>query len=470
MTMRLQFSLRVFLLFITVAALLSWGLAKYLRKDEQAAIAELTNRGWQVTVDPDGAVHLDGEYRTDAGMEEIRALNTISNLRTLTLCRDAGVHYLLDGLEPNTSLLSVHLSDGEVYDDDLKYLAKWPQLEQVELYRTEVTSNGLKSIPTEHLRRVDIAYCGNLTGDLPHWRNLEDLTVIFTPLHDNVLESLHTCRRLKTLRLVGTEVTGSGFSATDAYALESLDLRQSNIDEEGLNRLAVTPSRETLKTLNLSRNTQHVRWSVLPELSSEMLLRIASWPKLEELRIDGFQFTGNSPVEPSPGPLRLRRLEIKNCDVPPSVLRSLLHPQLEQLRVQWVKSFSVEKQLPRCVSLREVSINGEPIRIKDIEAFVRLPNLKTLRCIVENTPLESIQELSKQRPNLTIHVHSDYPTEPAPPMNTAPHAIPFSGVFAASSFQYPLDTASDWDSAKEEWGLRSGLVTYSYTIKNGQRK
>ena len=103
----------------------------------------------------------------------------------------------------------------EITNDEVAYIARFPQLERLYLRNTDVGDEGL-----EHLHKL---------------RHLKHLYLSFTQITDKSAETLAGFENLEMLRLVGTPITDAGLIRLQGLKhLRELDVRGTRVTSAGL--------------------------------------------------------------------------------------------------------------------------------------------------------------------------------------------------------------------------------------------
>ena len=259
------------------------------------------------------ALSLDGAF-DEPSDNVITELPPLARLRGLYLSQPTHRYHRLDRL---TSLESFRVTEGCVDEHvlreistlpnlrevalngltesaDLSFLASWPQLSALDLYASEVSVAGLRSIGRcLHLKDLSLYLCRLDASGVRHLSGLaglERLNLEYTNVTDGDLASLVTLKQLREfgltrtkvggdlnylssfehlelLRLYDTEVTGSDMKSLVGLAhLRSLDLGYTSIGSSGF---AYVRQMKQLRWLRISCNADELRalQRALPECS-----------------------------------------------------------------------------------------------------------------------------------------------------------------------------------------------------------
>jgi DNA-binding response OmpR family regulator len=147
-------------------------------------------------------------------------LNSLHDLRFLSLAEtrvgDAGLVHL----QSLTSLQELHLDHTEITDEGLKILATLPSLEILDLKGTRITDGGLAEVGRlTRLKGLYLTRTGITDSGLAHLRglsNLETLILWDTGIGDAGLKHLEPLKHLQEVILWNTQVTPQGAEALQA--------------------------------------------------------------------------------------------------------------------------------------------------------------------------------------------------------------------------------------------------------------
>lgn len=167
---------------------------------------------------------VSGSQLSDRGLTRLAKLR---NLKALYLGATSVTGEGLQHLAENKSLEILHLTGSAA--NQLKYVANWKQLKQLDLSGTRVTDETISP-----LRLCE---------------KLESLTLSDTPITDAGLAELDTLKNLKSLKMERGKISGEAFNRLGSLQeLSSLYLYESNLTDEGLAHLKQFPK---LRWLNL---------------------------------------------------------------------------------------------------------------------------------------------------------------------------------------------------------------------------
>jgi Leucine-rich repeat (LRR) protein len=146
---------------------------------------------------------------------------------------------------------------GKVADETLELLARFPEIERVQLNEAEISDFALVRLaPLRRLRRLDLDKSSISDAGLAHLaqlRQLRQLGLSDTTITDAGLENVAELRRLESLSLDHTAITGAGLTHLKGIRnLQDLSLQGTKADDEGLAYIARLPK---LRGLNLNGTT-----------------------------------------------------------------------------------------------------------------------------------------------------------------------------------------------------------------------
>ena len=112
-------------------------------------------------------------------------------------------------------IIGLNLRASWVSDADLAEVAKWKQLERIDLSLTRITDQGLQLLKDlENVKDLNLLYAELLTDEglssIRNWKKLEGLNCRGTKVTDNTLTHIASLRNLKRIDLGFAEVTDNG--------------------------------------------------------------------------------------------------------------------------------------------------------------------------------------------------------------------------------------------------------------------
>jgi hypothetical protein len=172
-----------------------------------------------------------------------------------------------DPVLPGQPITEVSLSGSKVTDDDLKLLARLPQLKKIHLNATQISDAGLKALAPlkqleflnvmgtritdaglaevsrlTRLQEIWLSSTGVTDAGLKHLVGLPDLGVVYldsTEVSDAGLKELAKLPKLWDLRLDRSRVTDAGMKELAAFPeLQMLSLNDLPLTDEGIKHLA----------------------------------------------------------------------------------------------------------------------------------------------------------------------------------------------------------------------------------------
>lgn len=220
-------------------------------------------------------LHVGGEI-TD---EDVVEVGKLTGLEKLSLYSGSMTDAGLSPLGRLINLQVFEFGGEQITDQSLRHLAGLEDLYKVRLYQVQVSGSGLGSLErVKNLQTLvvqDSEISGGLKG-LPQLSELSRLDLTSSTFDHQDLEVFSKIPKLNWLSLSGTNVSDAALeSLSGTVSLTWLSLDDLSISHEGFRHLF---SNSKLTHLKLS-NTQ------IDDRSLELIAQ--SFPKLEELRIDG---------------------------------------------------------------------------------------------------------------------------------------------------------------------------------------
>lgn len=184
----------------------------------------------------------------DLTLEGARKIARLTRLEELDLSGTGMTDAHLDLLKPLQHLRSIIL-DWRVTDVGFSLLARFPELEAIQLHSGQVTAAGLSHLRTLrglHRVRLDHSHIGNEgAAELGRHRRLRVLRLVGAGLTDAGLASLSKLISLRTLDLAGNRITDQGLqSLTGLRSLRGIDLRGTRITPDAARWLRQLPRLE----------------------------------------------------------------------------------------------------------------------------------------------------------------------------------------------------------------------------------
>lgn len=378
----LQFSIASLLSIVTVAAFLSFWLAKTSNSArEQVAAVEEVEEG-------EGIVHFKSKIPAPEWLRKAVGEDYFRSVITVDFATEGGRKR--GSHEPKAT------------DENLKYLESLTDLEILELGNSEeITDLGLvhltqlKNLSTLYLYQTGIRGPG-----LVHISRLPKLTSISlsrSELHDSGLQHLGNMSRLTWARLDHTKVTDAGIpDLVRAVALETVDLRNTAITDVGLKQLEQL---NRLKSLNVAGTHVTVdgvgrfkqampncevtaTFGLGEEPSEELLFPASDQPtaieinkKLKELKIDGeVEADASKPGSP------IVTLRLFGCKLSDKVVLSLIE-EMPELKVLNIRQGLVGDELLAGIGGKPIcylSLEGTRVTDAGMQHLSQLPALNEL--------------------------------------------------------------------------------------------
>ncbi len=194
-------------------------------------------------------LNLGGTFCSD---RDIEFLKSLSNLETLRLDASPLTDAALISIASLTKLQGLQLRDARITDDGLKHLKDLQQLKMLGLINTPITGTGFEHLPV----------------------GLAELHLGATPVSAAGMRNIKRLSQLKFLNLWSTPLTDEQLLELKWLPVETLDLRDVQVQGPGLAALKEMPN---LKVLHLARipNTPEVRMH-LKQLTNLATLGIAN--------------------------------------------------------------------------------------------------------------------------------------------------------------------------------------------------
>jgi len=158
-------------------------------------------------------VDTDGKNRiTEINFTGTRITDSV--LQKIDLVNSKGLTHVTD-----LSLANVVRGKG-ITDAGLKFLAKLPSLECLDVCQTHITGRGLTHISRpDKLRELDLSYSQLTDASIVHlekFSNLRDLDLTGTGITDGAIRVLKGLKRLERLCVIETKITENGAKKLEA--------------------------------------------------------------------------------------------------------------------------------------------------------------------------------------------------------------------------------------------------------------
>ena len=219
--------------------------------------------------------HLRGLWleRVDLDKDAMQVVGELQELRWLKLDSatiDRGSLGILSTL-PN--LGGVSMLDWLPDAVAIESLVKIKGLEYFELSQIETGADELRRLDVSRMQLLTLVGSGLHDEVIDHVKGASELRLLElrrAPLTDRIFASLASCRKLDTLILSDTEVTGVGIDALTACPLVELSMERSRLDDTGAECVGKLKS---LKSLDVSET----------KITAAGLARLVTLPKLKRL-------------------------------------------------------------------------------------------------------------------------------------------------------------------------------------------
>lgn len=183
-------------------------------------------------------LYLTNTHITDDGLE------VLGNMVRLTELDLAGTSITGNGcthLSEIATLSYLNLAISDVNDNGMKHIKDLRHLESLSLIDTRISDQGLECLRGHgHLTLLSIDRCEMVTdAGLAHVAEisgLQELGLSSTSITDDGLRHISQLGSLKTLNLSGTRVTDDGLRHLFGLDLRKLDLSETNVTPEGMDR------------------------------------------------------------------------------------------------------------------------------------------------------------------------------------------------------------------------------------------
>lgn len=277
-----RFGLRTMLVLVTLVAVLlgTFGTELMRARRQARALEELDQSGEQgISVDAAYALGLLGDGALAQQMCYWVHPHFGCRVDRLALAPDA------DRYNPFSSTVPSHRIQGEI---DLAPLAKFRDLEELQLYKVDLGEDSLQTIANlKKLRRLSLFDCRlpdhgvNEIAKLPNLQSLQlrhcgitdetlsglqqmaelrQLDLSENPLTDAAAEQIATLQELTSLGLAGVKITGDALAKLATLEkLQSIDLQRTEVDLKGLEELT-----ELASLRHLSLFGSQVGWELKP--------------------------------------------------------------------------------------------------------------------------------------------------------------------------------------------------------------
>ena len=316
-----------------------------------------------------------------AEMNEEEAVEAVQRL---------GGQVVRDGA-PGKPVFSVRLANTRTCDDDLRLLAAFPKLCDLDLSRTPITDAGLKHLTAlTGLRWLTLSGIKVTDAGLKHvgvLTQLQTLDLSYTAVGDDGLKHLGGLTRLTALVLHGTKVTDAATADIGRFEhLTLLNLDHTAVTDAGLANLA---GLSDLATLVLS---------LAAGVGDEGMKCVARFNNLRSLDLYGTRVTDTGLRELS-GLHRLETLQVSGPRISDAGLAALA--EMTELRVVGLSQTDVSdeglRELARHRCLETLNLQG--VRrltddgLRELATLPRLSNLVLARTHVTDAGLAHLAGL-----------------------------------------------------------------------------
>jgi predicted Ser/Thr protein kinase len=301
------------------------------------------------------------------------AVPVVSAEEAETLVVKRGGRVRRDRSLPGRPVVQVVLSGRPATDDDLAVLSAFPDLEVLDLSRTQVTDAGMRRLAG--LKRLrELVLFKTAVGDagmqaVGQLTALETLELQFTGVGDAGLGRLTGLARLRDLSLVRTRVTSAGMAhVARLKSLAALRLDMTAVTDEGLGRLTGLSGLTCLTLFGARR------------VGDEGMKSVARFPRLQTLDLCTTRVTDRG-VKDLAGLVRLKSLRLSARGVTDEGVR-LLAP-LTGLQLLDVGNTQVTdaglRELARLPELTDLNLQGlSGVTDAGLDDLARLSRLRSL--------------------------------------------------------------------------------------------
>ena len=202
------------------------------------------------------------------------------------------------------NVTKVGVGTAELKDADLVHLKGLPALVDLDLYKSQITDDGLailESLP--QLKALGLQRCNLLTNDgmkhLEHVPDLERLRLLYTCISNDGMDHFAKRKKLRLLDLRGAKVSNDGIAKLEGHpSLIDLKLRAVSIDDRSLPHIATIKQLRSLEAEDAAIvGTELGALAALEDLQKLNLLRtyvsevefepLSVLTKLRDLRLRG---------------------------------------------------------------------------------------------------------------------------------------------------------------------------------------
>ncbi len=269
----------------------------------------------------------------------------------------------------NGHVTSVSMRGTSVTDRELAVLTKLPQLTDLSLEDTEISSDGLASVSAIHsLRSLDLGHTllgDNALASLTPLVNLRSLKLSSTLVQGPGLAAISGLRNLRELNLDGAPLANDGMEhVAKIFGLETLSVRYTELTDPAMAQIGKL---KNLRKLDMST----------VDVTEKGLLSLVGMTNLVDLDLSFARFaeTGMQVLTALP---QLKRLGLEQTSVTDkSMVWIASLPQLEALNLNYTTiSDAGFAQLSAITTLTELKLDRTDIGDKSLAWLTSLKNLK----------------------------------------------------------------------------------------------
>jgi Leucine-rich repeat (LRR) protein len=377
---------------------------------EKRAVDELERQGAVVYELEEGyRVTLGRSFR--GGPDGWALIGFLPSVVSLTVQQTEVSDAMLAQLRDRREMEILSLMEVDVEDDDLEFLSRLARLKSLHLVRTRVTSDGLARVRgLTELVNLSLQNCPQVTDQgLAHLAGLVKLRTLDlsrTGISDAGLACLKSLSSLESLNLSETRISQSGLRQLDLRSLTQLELRSTDVGDEGLEVLQrVSPDFTYLDAEGTAigdgglahlSNVKNIWYLNLSDtrVTDKGLVNLAGLTQLRTLQLSGTQVTGSGLSELDPH--EISELKLDHTLLDDAGLAQLRGHRVRALGLQYTRI--TDRGLGSLEDLDQLDwlfLDGTQISDAGLDQLASLEDLRGLSLAETNVTEEAVAELEK---------------------------------------------------------------------------